>query len=503
MIDLAIQCLRSNSSHILLDEHYRSAPEIIRFSNEYFYESKLRLMTEKPATAQHKALELIEVQDGVRKDGVNKVEAQAIVDKIKQQVEEQRNVPDELKLSIGVVSFFKDQAQFIQDKIFDEFSLNDITLHNLRSGTPYAFQGEERDIVLISCAVDSDTSASTYTYLNRHDVFNVSITRARELQLVFLSAPQESLPQKSLLSKYVQSMAEQASSQKTMATEHDLSVQAFTHELAGMDINALIGYPVAGIEMDLVLIHQNCTLAIDLIGFPGKLGLAFELERYKIFERAGLSIIPISYYAWVHHRKRVLQSIKDKFTQLKEENTLSRLSVADFSSHWMKLLPINPVLADHTRKIESDLVSLGQKETLGLLGNLVSQYQKLVWILNEKLCSTELTYSRYMGSSDQVLMSCIDNLSQFVKVAKSVHTTSKSDLSAKQFKLREEQKDRLNQLSEEIVRAISTLEEATLKWSHTKTHKGIAEGNVDEALLDLNELSGRIEKYDAHLSDSQ
>jgi AAA domain len=497
MIDLAIQSLRTNSSHITLNEHYRSAPEIIRFSNEYFYESKLRLMTEKPATTQHKALELIEVEGGSRKDGVNKVEAQAVVDKIKQQVEEQRNVPDELKLSIGVVSFFKDQAQYIQDKIFDEISLNDITLHNLRSGTPYAFQGEERGIVLISCSVDSDTSSSTYTYLNRHDVFNVSITRARELQLVFLSAPQENLPKKSLLSKYVKSIAEQSSSQKTTSTEHDLSVQAFTHELAGMDINALVGYPVAGIEMDLVLIHQNCTLAIDLIGFPGNLGIAFDLERYKVFERAGLSIIPISYYAWVNHKKDVLQSIKDKFTHLKEENTLSRLSVADFSSHWMKLLPINPVLADHTRKIESDLISLSQKDTLGLLGNLISQYQKLVWILNEKLCSTELTYSRYMGSSEQVLMSCIDNLAQYVKITKSIRKADNSrNLTDVQTKLRQEQSVRLEHLSQEISHSISTLEEVTYKWSHTKTHKGIAVGNVNEALLDLSELSERIEKYD-------
>jgi len=80
-----------------------------------------------------------------------------------------------------VLSFFRDQSEKLQKMIFDKFDLDTITKHKLRAGTPYAFQGEERDIMLISSGVDKDSVGGTYLYLNRPDVFNVALTRARDL----------------------------------------------------------------------------------------------------------------------------------------------------------------------------------------------------------------------------------------------------------------------------------------------------------------------------------
>jgi hypothetical protein len=206
-------------------------------------------------------------------------------------------VAKDYKLSIGVLSFFRDQAQYIQDCIFQSFELDQIITHKLRCGTPYAFQGEERDVMLISCAVDANSVAGTYTYLNCPDVFNVGITRARELQLLFLSCPVEKLPDNSLLKKLILSFQQHQRTNIGIKENREVEIQKLIEYLQGQEYQVLLNYPLAGVEMDMVIMHDKETLAIDLIGFAGQGADAFHLERYKIFERASLSIIPLCIFS--------------------------------------------------------------------------------------------------------------------------------------------------------------------------------------------------------------
>ena len=494
MIDFAAQNLKSENAKVMLDEHYRSAPEIIHFSNERFYDSKLRLMTDKPSVSQHKALELMSVEKAKRIDGINQIEAKAIIEKLKALILEQKSIPDQYKLSLGIVSFFRAQAEYLQDLIFDELDLDDISKHAIRAGTPYAFQGEERDVILISCAVDDDTSSTSYVYLNREDVFNVAITRARELQLIFLSAQPSSLPAKSLLSHYIKSIKYRTQKYSPNLEQRDKNIQEFADALMGMDITVLISYPVAGIEMDLVLMHEGCTLAIDLVGFPGELSDAFHIDRYKIFERAQLTILPISYTGWRFRNEQVLETIKHNFMLLKERNSVSRLTVADFSHHWTKLLATDPALAEHVRKIEADFISLKDKQSLQLLGDLIAQYQKVIWVLNEKLSPTEFTYFRYVGSSEQVLINSIENLSQITLITKSV-SSDQGSLNNDRLAVRTQQEQKLDKLKSEVNQAITSLEELALKWSHTKTFNHFSATDMNDALSDLQALNERVDQY--------
>lgn len=495
MIDYTAQYIPSQNACVTLDEHYRSAPEIIHFSNERFYDSKLRLMTDKPSVNQHTALELHPVKDGSRTNGINKVEATAIIEKLKSLIQDQKTIPDQYKLSLGIVSFYRAQAEYLHDLIYDKLNLDDITKHAIRAGTPYAFQGEERDVILISCVVDNDTPNASYVYMNREDVFNVGITRARELQLIFLSAQPTSLPAKSLLSSYIRSTSHKPKKYIPNLEQRDKNIEDLSTALMGLDIIVLVSYPVAGIEMDLVLMHQGCTLAIDLVGFPGALGDAFHLDRYKIFERAQLTIIPISYTAWRFRREEVLETIKRNFVKLKEKNTLSNIAVADLSHHWTKLLAIDPILAENVRKIEADLISLRDKVSLSLLGNLIAQYQKVIWVLNEKLSPTELTYSRYAGSSEQVLINGIENLSQLILMTRSLSVNT-NDMDQERLAVRAQQDKKIQQLKLEINNAILSLEKLALKWSHTKTFSPFSATNMNDALSDLQDLSKRVEQYE-------
>ena len=485
MIDIAEQCVNTKDAIVMLDEHYRSSPRIIDFSNKRFYQSALRVMTERPNSWLMDSVEIVNVADGVRAKSINEVEAEALVSKLRVVVDEQKIVTDNLKLSIGVVSFFRAQADYIQDLIFDSFSLDEIVAHKIRAGTPYAFQGEERDIILISCCVDSESSAAVYTYMNREDVFNVAITRAREKEIIFLSAPESALPLGSLLRDFIQSINSKAGVYNPDLENRHHVVLEFIQTLADEGIDSLLSYPVAGIEMDVVLTSDNEVLAIDLIGFPGEIGDAFHLDRYKIFERAGLIIIPVSYYAWRLRRQDVVQGIKETFLELREKNKVARLSVADFSNHWTKLLSIDPILADSARRIEADLRTLKSKEGISQIGAIIDQYKKLVWVLGEKLQKSELTYIRYIQSSEQVLLSSLDNLDKIVKISKSLLATQGNS----------EQRLCIEQLFDQNDRATDSLGKLALKWSKAKTTSGLGSLDMDVAINELEELSNRVENY--------
>ena len=59
------------ASTVMLDEHFRSVPHIISFSNERFYGGTLRLMTQHPSSESRDAIEVRHVGGRRNDDGVN------------------------------------------------------------------------------------------------------------------------------------------------------------------------------------------------------------------------------------------------------------------------------------------------------------------------------------------------------------------------------------------------------------------------------------------------
>jgi len=492
MIDLAQRHIHNQGDIVMLNEHYRSAPDIIRFSNQHFYQNQLRLMTEKPAIEAKKHIDVIPIANGQRIDGINIVEADAIIEKIHQLIIEQEKVAKDYKLSIGVLSFFSDQARYIQDRIFQTFDLEQIITHKLRCGTPYAFQGEERDVMLISCGVDADSVAGTYTYINRPDVFNVGITRARELQLLFLSCPVEQLPDKSLLKQLILSFQQHQRADMGIKQNREVEIQQLIDclqgqsNLQGEGYQVLLNYPLAGVEMDVGIMHEEETLAIDLIGFGGQddqVADAFHLERYKIFERAGLTIIPLCIFSWKTQPEALLLNIQQTFKRLKEKNTLSRIDQGEKLGLWCQLLSLNSQIAQSTRVIEEALLALKAEDQRGLLDQLIDQFKKVHWILAERLNPTELTYIRYAGAADQVYLAALDQFKRW------------ADINNSQLTLDQEQQALLTQLMAEIHDSVAALEQLAFKWGKAVTQSQLAETGLTDAMAELERLSDSVDDY--------
>lgn len=304
ILDLALNALSNDQQLAFLDEHFRSKPELIHFSNVQFYQSKLKVMQHRPCTSSGNLF--VQRVDGTRdKNGVNHLEVSAIITTIKNQIS------DDLKTgiyhSMGTVSPFRSQADFIAKQIDTHFSEAEIVKHKLRSATPFGFQGEERDIMFISFVVDNEAKRAA-VYLNKADVFNVTITRARQAQHLFLSIDETQLPEHYLLRRYLSSINE-------FKAAHDIvsNIDSFQRdviqELMKLQIETWPGYSIAGTEVDILCRYQGRYLAIDLIGFPGPWADFFELDTYKLFNRANIEMLPISYGLWAIDKNICLQEI--------------------------------------------------------------------------------------------------------------------------------------------------------------------------------------------------
>ncbi|GGI74979.1 DEAD/DEAH box helicase [Shewanella gelidii] len=307
ILDLTLSALSSHDQLAFLDEHFRSKPELIHFSNQSFYQGKLKVMQHRPCTSSgHLHLNRLE---GVRdSSGINHIEAAQVVAAIREQVSEDLSAG--ICHSIGVISPFRHQAEYIAKEIGANFSEAEILKHKLRSATPFGFQGEERDIMLISFSVDNESKRAA-VYLNKADVFNVTITRARQKQILFLSIDETLLPKSNLLRRYLGTMNEFEATHSTV-TELDEFQNEVVKELAMLEVKTWPGYTIAGTEVDILCRYQNRYLAIDLIGFPGPWKDFFELNTYKLFKRAGVEVLPVSYGLWVVDKEACIQQIATK-----------------------------------------------------------------------------------------------------------------------------------------------------------------------------------------------
>ncbi len=188
--------------------------------------------------------------------------------------------------------------------------------HDLLVGTAHSFQGEERDIMLLSLAVDPASPHPAIRFLEREDVFNVAITRARLQQHVYCSLDAGDLPGNSLLAAYLLDVETRIAGLETGAppAAGGETADRFAREAAAglksRGCEVLTAHPVAGLKMDLLASRGGMSAGIDLVGYPGAFEAAFPIERLKMFHRAGLHILPIPYSRWVIDPEACLAAVE-------------------------------------------------------------------------------------------------------------------------------------------------------------------------------------------------
>ncbi|WP_020530904.1 AAA domain-containing protein [Flexithrix dorotheae] len=318
VLDLVNEVISNQEQVVMLDEHYRSLPGIISYSNQTFYNNALHVMTQSPISEKKNPVEVIQLDGKREKRGVNVTEANWILARVQKIIDQEDHLSKKVCHSIGILSPFRDQVDYIANLFHKNLQINEMEKHEIAIGTAHSFQGEERDMMFLSFVFDETASGGTFTHLNKDDIFNVAVTRARVKQFVVISTSPEQIPANSHLKKYLEHASyfgKNGDSEKLIAS-HLLSCE-FANEVSGyfknLGFNSFIGYPIAGLNIDLLLERDGKLLGIDLIGYPGVYAHPFELERYQMLQRAGLQILPLTYLRWENHRQECSEVITGFF----------------------------------------------------------------------------------------------------------------------------------------------------------------------------------------------
>ncbi|TRX66383.1 DEAD/DEAH box helicase [Carboxylicivirga sp. M1479] len=308
ILDFFISKVADQQQVSFLREHFRSTPSLIEFSNKQFYDGQLEVLKSTPRHIASNQLEIVNTE-GKRNDrGVNEVEANAVIDKLDSLIKKHNYTPQ--KPSIGIISPFSKQVAHINKLLKDKYGLEELKMHKILCGSPYNFQGSERDIILLSFAVCDLSHPSAFIHVNKPEVLNVAITRAKSYQVIFKSVADESMNKESLLYQYFK-FAEEFSHINGQSPEKDNFQNEVYHELVKLKYDSVhCGYPLAGNMLDVLVTNQNKNYFIDLIGYPGMFKEAFTLERYKTLARTGVKSFPLHYSFWRKDKAAAIKIIK-------------------------------------------------------------------------------------------------------------------------------------------------------------------------------------------------
>ncbi|HEM56153.1 MAG TPA: RAP domain-containing protein, partial [Thermodesulfobium narugense] len=172
-----------NIVEVMLDEHFRSLPALARFTNERFYEGKLKIMTETPDKALINCFYPVKVS-GVRDGKIVQEEAFEVINIINSITKYRRYnnislseiIPDDF--SIGIVSIIRNQVNFIRELLDEKLDTDTLNKFKIIVGTPEQLQGQERDVMIFSLAIDENSVRSVGHYQDSRR-FNVATSRAK------------------------------------------------------------------------------------------------------------------------------------------------------------------------------------------------------------------------------------------------------------------------------------------------------------------------------------
>lgn len=308
ILDMFISKVESQEQVSFLREHFRSTPSIIEFSNRYFYDGQLEVLKSTPKHTTHHQIELIQVDGKRDKKGINAIEAEHVLAKIDFLIKEHKDSTE--KPSIGIVSPFSSQVTYIQHLLKKKYELATLKDFQILCGTPYHFQGSEREIIILSFGICDDSHPSAFIHASKPEVLNVAITRAKSFQYVYTSVSDVSLKSDSLLYQYF-SFIRTFSHTDAIDEVHDEFQKEVVQALKKLKYKEVrTAYPVAGCLLDILVHHKGHTYFIDLIGYPGDFKEAFALERYKTLARTGIRSLPLHYSLWKKNKSLAVERLK-------------------------------------------------------------------------------------------------------------------------------------------------------------------------------------------------
>ena len=291
---------------IMLDEHFRSLPPIIDFSNKEFYGDRIRIM--RKDKVGDKVLELVQVPNGKVDGNItrNLPEIEAVVDVLHELIIEDERKNPQKPVTIGIISPFRAQVDQLKISVSKVLSDHMLKKHQVEIGTAHTFQGDERDIMLISWAFADNSHSQSLTFLQKPNLFNVAITRAKNKMINFISHDISNLPD-GHFRNYMAFLREYTERQNAILNkEIDENVYKNSLEkeiadvLRSMGKDVVAGAEIANLSADLIF--DKTIVEVDGVEDEPREKIS-NMHKQAILERSGYNVKRVSFREWLTSQK--------------------------------------------------------------------------------------------------------------------------------------------------------------------------------------------------------
>lgn len=305
---------------IVLREHFRCIPEIIRFSNDLCYaNTPLKPLRQYPAD-RLKPIQARRVIDGYREgrspNVINRPEAAALakclIDCLRSPLYQDK--------SFGVICLQgHQQARLIEKLILDHLGPEPFQSERQRlvCGDPYSFQGDERDVIFLSlvAATGGEGRVGPMTRYAFEQRFNVAASRARDQMWLFHSIAEADLHKECMRRRLLHFccnlrpvMSNSDLGRCDSQFERDVAIGLMEH-----GFRVIPQFPVAGKRIDLVVEDRERRLAIECDGdaWHGPDQYEADMARQRMLERCGWKFLRIRGSAFYANQNRVIDELID------------------------------------------------------------------------------------------------------------------------------------------------------------------------------------------------
>lgn len=310
---------------IRLKEHFRCVPEIIQFSNHLSYGGEIRPLRESSSTPLKPALVAHRV-NGIRNGKGNQEEAESIVTLIGAMIQQ----PEYAGKSIGVMSLMGDeQAQLIERLLRTHLDPVEYERRRILCGTPPQFQGDERDVILLSM-VDSRGDGEGPLGMRGDGAdglwkkrYNVAASRAKDqLWVVYSVDHQTQLKPGDLRLRLIEHAVDPTTlmnllSEANVKTESPFEADVYKR-LVAAGYAVTPQWPVGAYRIDLVVEgEQGRRLAIECDGDRWHYNkVAEDLARQALLERLGWRFARIGGSAFYRNKQDAMKPVFEKLSGL-------------------------------------------------------------------------------------------------------------------------------------------------------------------------------------------
>lgn len=313
-------------AHMLV-EHFRSVPEIIGWCSRLSYNGTIRPLRDASSSSLKPAVVPWRTRGTAGDNGVNEEEAQAVIRLLRAMIHD----PAYDGKTFGIIpmrSVHGAQVNRIRRLLVENFDPREIERRRIHCGISAEFQGDERDVVILSL-VDSaapglplrkETDGADSMMKKR---WNVAVSRARDqLWLVHSFDPAAQLKPDDLRRSLFDWADGVMSGTIGAAEPFDLPDPEFTGQVLralrkrGYRVEA--GHDAGAWRLDMVVRARGRAAAIecDGSGREDEDAIRRDMERQTVLERAGWKFVRVRSADWFRRPEKTLERVCEALAAL-------------------------------------------------------------------------------------------------------------------------------------------------------------------------------------------